>query len=253
MKSKTLIQKHPDLSIIIPAFSEEKRIGRTLDQLAKFLKNDPFFSQKKVEVLVVAADTSDKTHKIVVEKQSLFDNCQLLKPGPRVGKGRDVQYGMLRANGEIAIFMDADLATPLSYLQKFYETCASGTDIVIGTRNLLRYRSNILRNIFSYGGNLLYRIASGIWIDDTQCGFKMFNRRAREVCFSRQTIMGWDFDTELLAIAKVNKMNQKAYRIDDWTNMPYSTHTDGILKIIMRTTKSFGQVAVNRMLGTYKE
>src|SRR5215470_14614330 len=134
------MKKQPDLTIVIPAYREEKRIEATLDTLAEFLNQDGFFKQKAVEVLVVAADTPDKTHEIVTAKQGLFRHFKLLKPGPLVGKGRDVQYGMLRASGKIAIFMDADLATPLHHLKTFYEACAGGYDVVIGTRNLLVYR-----------------------------------------------------------------------------------------------------------------
>src|ERR1019366_2228343 len=101
-----------DLTIVIPAYREEKRIGATLDELASFLKNDDFFKHKIVELIIVTADTIDKTQKIVTAKQKLFKDCKLLKPGPVIGKGRDVQFGMLRATGKTIIFMDADLATP---------------------------------------------------------------------------------------------------------------------------------------------
>src|SRR2546430_8809833 len=101
--SKTSAPKQPDLSIVIPAYREERRIGPTLDELAAFLKQDEFFGRKEVEVLVVAADAPDKTAKIVRAKQDSFKCFLLLKPGPHVGKGRDVQYGMLRASGKIAV------------------------------------------------------------------------------------------------------------------------------------------------------
>jgi hypothetical protein len=252
MKSlKTATQKQPDLSIVIPAFREEKRIGRTLDELAVFLRQDEFFKLKEVEVLVVAADALDKTSEIVTEKQGLFQHCVLLHPGPQVGKGRDVQYGMLRATGKIAVFMDADLATPLHHLKKFYEACTGGNAVVIGTRNLLTYRSNVFRGLFASLGNLLYRVASGMWIEDTQCGFKMFNEQARMLCFSKLTIVGWGFDIELLAIAQANGLKIKLFRIDDYMHMPFSTHTEGILKITVRTVRDFRHIMINRLSGVY--
>src|SRR6266567_1385771 len=115
----------PDLSIVIPAFCEERRIGLTLEILALFLKNDNFFEGKTVEVIVSSADCPDKTHEIVLEKQSLFPSLQLLNTGPNRGKGYSVQQGMLQAAGKIIIFMDADLATPLRHLEKFYRACES--------------------------------------------------------------------------------------------------------------------------------
>jgi dolichyl-phosphate beta-glucosyltransferase len=248
---KPSAQKQPDLSIVIPAYREEKRIGHTLDELAVFLQRDKFFKLKAVEVVVVAADAPDKTHEIVVAKQTLFQHFVFLKSGPVVGKGRDVQFGMLRAAGKITVFMDADLATPLHHLKQFYEACAGGYDVVIGTRNLLTYRSNVVRGIFASVGNLLYRLASGIWIEDTQCGFKMFNKRACTLCFSKLTILGWGFDIEILAIARTNGLKLKSFRIDDYKHMPFSTHTEGMVKITVRTVRDFGQIMINRLSSVY--
>ncbi len=252
MKSlKTSAPKQPDLSIVIPAYREERRIGRTLDELAVFLKRDAFFKLKDVEVLVVAANAPDKTHEIVVAKQRLFRRFTLLKPGPRVGKGRDVQYGMLRASGKIIVFMDADLATPLHHLEKFYTSCKEGSDVVVGTRNLLVYRTSMTRRFASFAGNILFRIAGGIWIEDSQCGFKMFTARAAKLCFSRLTIMGWGFDMEILAIAKANKLKIKSYRVDDWRDVPNGTFTDGILRIAARSLVDMGYIVTNRLRGAY--
>jgi len=246
------VRNQPDLSIVIPAYCEERRIGPTLDKLASFLKRDGFFMHKKVEVLVVAADTSDRTHEIVAAKARLFRDFTCIKPGPRVGKGRDVQYGMLRAKGQVIVFMDADLATPLHHLRPFYEACISGNDVVIGVRNLLTYRNNKLRNMFSSFGNKLFQLVGGIHIADTQCGFKMFNERACKLCFSKQTILGWDFDIELIAIAKANRLTLKSYRIDDWQDMPFSTHTDKPLQITKRMVRDVAIITWNRVRRNYK-
>lgn len=250
---KELMQKPPDLSIIVPAFSEEKRIGHTLDELAIFLKNDKYFKNKFVEVIVVAADTTDRTYQIIRSKQNLFTNLRLLKPGKKVGKGRDVQYGMSRANGRYILFMDADLATPLHHIKNFYEACTEDNDLVIGTRNLLTYRSGLSRGLLARLGGLLWQLLSGIWVEDTQCGFKMFSKRAGRICFSKLTILGWGFDMEILVIARVNGLKIKALRINDWQDMPYSTHTDKPLKITIRMVKDFVKINVNRLRSVYLE
>ncbi len=244
-------QKQPDLTIVIPALHEEKRIGRTLDALADFLKHDNFFKRKDVEVLVVAADTSDRTHAIVLEKRPLFRQLKLLKPGHPVGKGRDVQFGIDRAKGRKIVFMDADLATPLHHLEQFYKACGEDADIVIGTRNLFVYRAGAVRRAASFIGNILFRIAGGLWIEDSQCGFKMFTDRATKLCFSKLTIMGWGFDMELLAIAKANKLRIKRYRIDDWRDVPNGTFTDGILRIAAHSLVDMGYIVTNRLRGAY--
>jgi len=249
--SKILTQRQSDLSIVIPALHEEKRIGKTLDELARFLKNDSFFKSKTVEVLVVAANTTDQTHQIIKEKQPLFKDLTLLKPGRIVGKGRDVKYGVECANGSIIVFMDADLATPLGNLETFYNECRPGVDIVIGTRDLLTYRSNKLRSLYSSFGNFMYRLAGGIKVEDTQCGFKMFTAPAAKICFSKLTILGWGFDLEILAIAQANKLKIKAIRIDDYKHMPYSTHTDGVFRIAIRSISDLIRITIKRLSRTY--
>src|SRR5689334_16584139 len=110
-----------DLSIVIPALNEAARIGRTLDQLAHFLKTDKTLKELRTEVLVVSADGDDNTHKVAETHGNKIGNFRLLRPGKRVGKGRDVQYGMQRTKGRYALFMDADLATPLHHIPEFYK------------------------------------------------------------------------------------------------------------------------------------
>ena len=245
--------KQPDLSIIIPAYCEERRIGATLDHLADFLKHDSFFKHKDVEVIVVAADAPDRTHEIVASKQELFRRFVSLRPGPRVGKGRDVQYGMLRAQGKFVVYMDADLATPLHHLQDFYMACERGSDVVVATRNLLAYRKSSFRNVFSYIGNVLYRIAGGVPVEDTQCGFKIFRASACQLCFTRQTILGWGFDIEILAIAQSNELKVTPRRVDDWQDMPYSTYTDNAWKIAARSVRDFVHITFKRLTGAYAD
>jgi dolichyl-phosphate beta-glucosyltransferase len=217
-----------------------------------FLKADRFFKQKEVEVIVVAADVPDKTHEILLAKRKLFKRFKLLKPGQHVGKGRDVRYGMLHASGKIIVFMDADLATPLHHLEKFYKACQKDNDVVIGTRNLFKYRPNLTRRIVSSIGNILFRLVSGVWIEDSQCGFKMFNKYAAQLCFSKMSIMEWGFDMEVLTIAKVNGLKMKSYRINDWRDMPNSTFTEGLFSTSLRSLRDLGRIVINRINGTYK-
>lgn len=243
--------KQPDLSIIIPAYSEEKRIGKTLDELSAFLRRDGFFKNKTVEVLIVVADSADATRKIVKSKQRLFKNSRLLRPGPRVGKGRDVRYGMLRASGKMIIYMDADLATPLSHLRKFYEAGLGGDDLVVGTRELKSYRSSRARSMLAAFGNWFWRVLGSVDIEDTQCGFKLFNEKARDICFSKQTLLGWGFDMEILTIAKLNGLSIRALRINDWQDMPHSTYNEGMLRLSLRSIRDYLRIKINIIRGKY--
>ena len=118
MLHKKKPSQHIDLSIVIPALREEKRIGKTLDELADFITSDPLMKTLRVEVIVVAAEGGDKTVQVVQTKQKKFSHLLILEPGPVVGKGRDVRFGILRAKGAAVMFMDADLATPLKHMPK---------------------------------------------------------------------------------------------------------------------------------------
>lgn len=241
-----------DLTIVIPAYREERRIGATLDELAEYLTKEKSLKKLSIEVLVVSANSPDKTHQVVLSKQKAFTSLQLLKPGARVGKGRDTRYGMLRAKGNTIIFMDADLATPLHYLPEFYARQQAGADVVIATRNLRSHHPNGLRRLVSNGGNLLFRIAGGVWVEDSQCGFKMFSKKAAKLCFSRQTIMGWGFDMEILAIAKTNKLNIECIRVDDWISVPEGTFAGSVISSSLSSLHELGCIFVKRLSGAYK-
>lgn len=246
-------KKAIELSIVIPALNEEKRVGKSLDELAAFLKKDPTLRKLAVEVVVVSANSRDKTHEIIASKAKKFPIFMFLKPGARVGKGRDVAYAMLRANGKYIVFMDADLATPLRHLPQFYKMAIKDSlPIVVGTRNLQKHHHNIIRRTISNGGNLLFRIAGGVWIEDSQCGFKMFERSAAQLCFSKLTIQGWGFDMEVLAIARANKLRIKTVRLNDWKHMPDGTFEEGMLKNIVASLGDLMHIARHRLTGTYK-
>lgn len=243
----------PDLTIVIPALREEKRIGKTLDELSRFLKTNPVLKKMVVEVLVVSATSTDKTHQVVQSKRTKFKKLCLLRPGKPVGKGRDVQYGMLRAKGKAVIFMDADLATPLRHLPSFYKAYTKGSDIVIATRNLRKHHESFARRTLSNMGNVLFRIASGVWVEDSQCGFKLFSNEAAKACFSKLTIMGWGFDMEVLAIAKANKLNIVTKRVNDWVPVPGGTFEAGFLKNAIHSLGELAHIIKNRALRVYSE
>jgi len=251
MRSAQPHQPVIDVSIVIPAYNEAHRIGATLDALAAYLQTH--FTNERVEVIVVAADSADDTSAVAMAKAGQFEHFRLLQPGPKAGKGRDVQHGMLRARGKAVIFMDADLATPLSYLESFYEHHKNGHKVVIATRNLHKHHPNFFRRLVSNGGNLLFRIASGVWIEDSQCGFKMFTQQAARTCFSKLTILGWGFDMEVLAIARAAGLGIKTHRVDDWRSVPDGTFNEGMVKNSFASLRDLAYIFWNRLRGAYSE
>jgi dolichyl-phosphate beta-glucosyltransferase len=129
----------------------------------------------------------------------------LENPGNR-GKGYSVRNGMLHANGDILLFSDADLSSPIEESQKLFAAIAAGADVAIGSRwvesSLQTERQPLYRQLFGRIFNLMLRITLGLKFKDTQCGFKAFTRAAGQKIFPLQKIERWGFDPELLYLAK---------------------------------------------------
>jgi len=241
-----------DLSIVIPAFNEEKRIGSTLEAVAEHIIKDGILNKLAIEIIVVSADSEDKTKDVVLSKKHLFEHFIFVAPGPKVGKGRDVKEGMLAASGKAIMFMDADRATPLRHINEFYSLFLQGKEIIIGTRKLVSHHPNIFRRFVSVMGNLLFRIVGGIWVTDSQCGFKLFSNRASQLCFGNLSIMGWGFDMEILSIAHANKIPITALPLNDWHDVPGGTFEIKLLRNIISSLSDLWRIFVNRLFNNYK-
>lgn len=193
----------PYLSIVIPAYNEENRIGRTLGATFDYLAGQSYGS----EVIVVNDGSTDRTAEMVRELSGRFgiDLRLLENPGNR-GKGYSIRHGMLAANGEIVLFYDADLSTPTSEIVKVIKPIADGSyDIVFGSRaldrSLIGTRQSFLREFVGRAGNWVQYLFTGLKFRDTQCGFKAFRRETAQAVFPLQQIDGFGFDPEILFIA----------------------------------------------------
>src|SRR5205823_12043588 len=122
-------------------------------------------------------------------------------PGNR-GKGYSVRNGMLHSTGDIVMFTDADMSSPIHEAQKLFDALAAGAEVAIGSRWLIREmmteRQPFYRQLFGRVFNLFLRLVLGLTYKDTQCGFKAFSRRAVDAIFPRQHIEHWGFDPEIL-------------------------------------------------------
>lgn len=240
-----------EVSIVIGALREEKRIEKTLKKLREHLVHNGLL--KTTEIVVVAADGGDRTIEIVEGMLKTYPRHQIIKPGKPVGKGRDIKLGMLAAKGDIVIFMDADLATPLHHIDDAISLINhKAADIVIGIRNIRKMHSSKSRFLVSVLGNLAFSFVSGRYIPDTQCGFKAFNKRAVRQCFRRQTIMDWSFDMELLIIAFSQALSVAQLPIEDWKDVPGGTFRGGFSNSV-RFASDLLTMFRNRVTGKYKK
>lgn len=203
-----------NLSIIIPAYNEAVVIESTLTKLSEYINKNKA-SLGKVEVVVVASGT-DETAALAKKHSSDFDNLKVIDPGHKRGKGLSVRIGFDGAQGDLQIFMDADLATPLHHIEKTVELLSGDSDVVVGVRRLSKIHPGRLRTLFSLGSNLITRLLLFPTIRDTQCGYKGFKKEAASKVFSRQRLNGWGFDVEMLQLAKENKLKITQQKVYDW-------------------------------------
>lgn len=242
-----------DLTIIIPAYMEAGIIADRLQQLAEFLKTRDYGT---VEVLVITAESSDGTVAIAKTQAKLFQHFRVVEPGHRVGKGRDVRIGMFEARGRYRLFMDADLATPLKHLDDAYAALTSGAPVVIAVRNLWSIHHDLMRKIMSSFGNFFIQALILPGIKDTQCGFKGFEASAAEAIFSRQTMLGWSFDMEVLKIARLLGYRIAKFEAPDWKD-PKAANMglvgDSALHAALQTLLDTVVIRLNVWAGKYRQ
>ena len=161
------------ISIVIPAYNEEKNLKRgVLDTVKKYLNE----LKVEYEVLIVDDGSSDQTKEIV--KKIISENHKFkLIENSHGGKAIAVMSGMEKALGDIVLFTDMDQATPINQLDKFLPMFENGFDIVIGSRTG-RKGAPFIRKLSAWGFSILRAIILGLPFKDTQCGFKAFNKKA---------------------------------------------------------------------------
>lgn len=190
----------PTLSIVVPAYNEERRIRASLERLTAHLSA----RGTTFEIRVVDDGSADGTARVV-------DECAGEMPGvvlqrePHRGKGGAVKAGMLQARGGYRFLCDADLSMPVEELARFLPPALEAFDVAIATREgagARRVGEPLRRHLTGRVFNLLVQRLAVPGIEDTQCGFKMFTARAVETLFPHVTIDGWAFDIEVLFLAR---------------------------------------------------
>lgn len=204
------------LSVIIPVFNEEKRIGSTLPQIQGFLNS------KNIEHEIIAVDDGSTDNSVEIVKK--FPDVQIIKHDKNKGKGAAVKTGIQAAQGDFILFTDADNSTPIEQFNNFGNK-KNEYDILIGSRYLpksnIKLKQPWHRNIITFFGNKTIRIILGIKHKDTQCGFKFFKKNVAKDLIQNQTIDRWGFDIELLYLAKKKNYSVKEIPVT-WIDSPDS-------------------------------
>jgi len=192
------------LSIIVPAYNEEKRLPESLPQIIDFVLHQDY----STEVLVVDDGSVDQTAEIVREFQEQAEFITLLRVD-HGGKGHAVKVGMMQARGEYLFLCDSDLSMPIEEVTKFLPPALDKYDVAIASREIegaRRYNEPGYRHLMGRVFNLIVRLLAVHGIQDTQAGFKCFRHEAARQLFPLQTISGWGFDVEILFIAQRHNM-----------------------------------------------
>jgi dolichyl-phosphate beta-glucosyltransferase len=196
----------PQYSIVVPAYNERARIGGTLERILEHLREQKW----NAEVVVVNDGSKDDTASYVSQFAARHPQVRLIENPGNQGKGYAVRNGMLNARGNVILFTDADLSSPISEAAKLFAAMEKGADVAIGSRwldpSLQFQRQSLKRQLMSRTYNLFMRVLLAFPYHDTQCGFKAFTRRAAEMIFPLQRITRWGFDAEILYLAHHQKL-----------------------------------------------
>ncbi len=198
--------ERPALSLVVPAFNEEQRLGDSLARVIAFGREQAY----SVEIIVVDDGSADGTFALAEaagERPAPNVTLRSLRHEQNRGKGAAVRTGAQAAMGETVLYLDADLSTPPDEVPKLLAALEDGADVAIGSRlrpegGDMRASQPAWRRI---GGRLFATVRRRLLlgdIDDTQCGFKAFTRAAATELFARQQLEGWAFDAELLYLAQ---------------------------------------------------
>jgi dolichyl-phosphate beta-glucosyltransferase len=204
----------PFLSLVIPAYNEERRLGPTLNAILAYLANRPYTS----EVIVVSDGSTDGTERVArlafaAAPAGQVIGCRFIGYMPNAGKGRAVRTGVAATLGRYVAFADADLSTPIDEIDRALGYLASATDggaryrLVIGSRAVagarVERRQPLYRRLSARLFNVLRDGLVGIrGLQDTQCGLKVFEGDLARAIFARQRIDGFMFDPETIYIAQ---------------------------------------------------
>ncbi len=205
------------LSIVIPAYNEEQRIGTTLEKIRDFLAEQPY----RAEIIVADDGSRDRTIPVAEEKQ--INGLRIVKNERNMGKGAATRNGIMAARGELILFSDADLSTPIEEVNKLIRAIEEGNDVAFGSRALPE--SNIIvhqpfyRETMGRIFNLFVRLIVLRGVKDSQCGFKLFRAEVARKVFAEQQLSGFAFDVEVLLLARKHGYTIKEVAVS-WINSP---------------------------------
>lgn len=211
----------PDVSVIIPAYNEEKRLAPTVREAVDYFRG----RSRSVEIIVVDDGSRDRTSDLTHHLGAEMREVRLIRLAANAGKGYAVRTGVVNARGRLVMFMDADGATPIAEFERLETAIDGGAAMAIGSRVLhgqgVRVRARFYRRLMGRSFHALVRALTVRGISDTQCGFKMFRGEVAHDLFSRMRMTGFSFDVEVLVMAQLLGLRVAEVPVN-WTHQPGS-------------------------------
>ncbi len=239
------------LSVIIPAYNEEKNLDKNIKEFTDYLEQNKY----EYELIIINDGSEDKTSEIAINLIKSNKKIKLIDNKVNKGKGFAIKEGMLKAEGDLKLFLDADNATSIDNIEKAIPFFKEGADIVIASRNNkdipgteIEISQSLFKVILGRVGNTIIRKIVIPDIFDTQCGFKVFSKKSSENIFSKTTINRWGIDIEILTIAKEHKYKINIIPIN-WVN---SKESRVKIKSYFNTLKELFIIKNNLKKGKYK-
>jgi len=239
------------LSVIIPAYNEEKRLPHSLRKKDEYLRKQLY----DYEIIVVNDGSKDKTAQVVQALIPEIKGLRLIDNEINIGKGGGVKKGVLDAKGDYIIYTDADNATSMDHIEKMWPYLEKGAKIVIGTRDKRDHpdakqavSQPHWKRFLGDLGNIVIQtlLLPGIW--DTQCGFKIFERGFGQKLFRLSKGFRWAFDIEIIKLAK--KMKEEVVIVPiNWVDEAGSTFK---IKGYIRFFKEFFKIWQNFLTNKYE-
>lgn len=237
------------VSLIIPAFNEERRIGKTLKQIVSFCNAQPY----SYEIVIVDDGSTDGTVELICKNFAGQDSLRIIQCPRRRGKGAAVQKGILQARGQYLFFSDADLSVPIEMLPIFINELENCCDAAIGSRRMpgssIEVRQPPFRELMGRVFTFLSNALLGLRYSDVTCGFKGFRRPVAHELFTRQRLHNWSFDSEILYLACL-----KGYRVSE---IPVTWRNDKATKVrlwkdMVASFLGLAAIRSNHLLGKYR-
>jgi glycosyltransferase involved in cell wall biosynthesis len=230
----------PFLSVVIPAYNEALRIGRSLDRIRQYLSEGP-----SSEAIVVDDGSTDQTAQVVAQVAEEWPALRLLVNDSNRGKGFSVRRGVLEARGQYVLFTDSDLSAPIDQADTLIAALEStGADSAVGSRALQRELIGVQQPLFRQLGGIFFnwtvRLVTGLKLHDTQCGLKLFRRKTTRWAFEQLRAERFGFDPELLFL--IQRHGGRLLEIPvRWDNDPATRFS-----VLRDTVQSFREVLAVR-------